>query len=179
MHIEANPGRAKKTKPITRRELFWRLLHRAVIKDLAFAALDKAFRLSVKIEDWAGKGLDRAHRADMGAAEGTVNALLEFCASLVIEKRHYYIIVSFADKIELAFKGNPIMLRRQGAVRSVHHTVLDLPVGDELCDGTLPSLGLVVNVPITIPLDSNGTERAGDEESAEVDEIELLARLIR
>jgi hypothetical protein len=81
------------------------LLHRAVIKDLAFAALDKAFRLPVEIEDWAGKGLDRAHRADLGTAEGTADALFEFCASLVIEKRHYYIIIiiSFADKIELAF----------------------------------------------------------------------------
>ncbi len=85
------------------------MLHRAVIKDLAFAALDKAFCLPVEIEDWAGKGLDRAHRADLGTAEGTADALFEFCASLVIEKRHYYIIIiiiiiiSFADKIELAF----------------------------------------------------------------------------
>jgi len=155
------------------------LLHRAVIKDPAFAALDKAFRLPVKIEDWAGKGFDRAHRADLGAAEGTANALFEFCASLVIEKRHYYIIISSADKIELAFKGNPIMVRRKGAVRSVCHTVFDLPMGDELCDGVLSSPGLVVNVPITVPLERNGTERAGDEESAEVDKIELLARLIR
>src|SRR4030042_4944463 len=121
MHIEANPGRAKKTKPITRRESFWRLLHRAVIKDLAFAALNKAFCLPVEIENWAGKGLDRAHRADLGTAEGTANALFEFCASFVIEKRHYYIIISFAAKLKLALKGNPIMVRRKGAVRSVCH----------------------------------------------------------
>ena len=90
--------------------------------------LNKAFCLPVKIEDWAGKGLDRAHRADQGAAERTANALFEFCASLVIEKRHYYIIISFADKIELAFKGNSIMVRRKGAVRSIRHTILDIPL---------------------------------------------------
>ena len=154
------------------------LLHRTVIKDLAFAALNKAFCLPVKIEEWAGKGLDRAHRADPGTAEGTADALFEFCASLVIEKRHCYIVISFADKIEFAFKSNPIMVRRKGAVRSVGHTVLYLPVGDELGDGALSSLGLVVKVPITVPLERNGTERAGDEESAEVDEVELLARFI-
>lgn len=71
------------------------------------------------------------------------------------------------------------MVRRKGAVRSLRHTGLDLPVGDELCNGTLPSPGLVVKVPITVPLERNGTERAGDEESAEVDEILLLARFIR
>jgi len=32
---------------------------------------------------------------------------------------------------------------------------------------------------VTVPLERNGTERAGDEESAEVDEIELPARLIQ
>ena len=140
--------------------------------------MNKAFRLPVKVEDWFGKGPDRAHRADLGTAEGTADALFEFCASLVIEKRHYYIIISFADKIELAFKGNSIMARRKGAVRSVRHTVPDLPLGNELCDGALPSLGLVVNVPITVPLERNGAERAGDEESAEVDEVKLLARFI-
>ena len=155
------------------------LPHGTVIKDVAFATLNKAFCLLVKIEDWAGKGLDRAHRADLGIAKGTADALFEFCASLVIEKRHYYIIISFADKIEFAFKGNSIMVRCEGAVRSVRHTVLDLPVRDELCDDALPSPGLVVNVPITIPLECNGAERASDEKSAKVDEIELLARVIR
>lgn len=33
--------------------------------------------------------------------------------------------------------------------------------------------------PIAIPLERTGTERAGDEEGAEVDKIELLARFIR
>ena len=121
---------------------FWRLLHGAVIKDLAFAALDKAFRLPEEIDDWAGKGLDRAHRTDLGTAERTADTLRYFCASPVIEKRHYHIIISFADKIELAFKGNPIMARREGAVRGVRHTGLDLPVGDEPCDDTPPSPGL-------------------------------------
>ena len=120
--------RATKTKPITRRGSFWRLPHRAVIKDLAFAALNKAFCLPVKIEDWTGKGLDRAYRADPGAAEGTADALFECCASLVIEKRHYHIVILLADKIELALKCNPIMVRRKGAVHSVCHTVPDLPV---------------------------------------------------
>ena len=160
------------------------MLHSAVIKDIAFAALNKAFRLSVNIENWFGKGPDRSYRADLGTAEGTADALFEFCASLVIEKRHYYIIISFADKIELAFKGKPIMVCRKGAVCSLRHTVLDLPVGDELCDGALPSLCMEVNVPITVPLERNGAdernsaERAGDEESAEVDEVELLARFL-
>ena len=75
-----------------------------------------------------GKGSDRAHRADLGTAEGTADALFEFCASFVIEKRHYYIIIAFADKIELAFKGNSIMVRRKGAVRSIRHTILDIPL---------------------------------------------------
>ena len=114
-----------------------------------------------------------------GTVEGTADALFEFCASLVIEKRHYYIIISFADKIELAFKGNSIMVRSKGAVRCVRHTALDLPVGNEVCDDALPTPGLAVKVPITVPFERNGTERSGDEESAEVDEIELLARFIR
>jgi hypothetical protein len=103
------------------------LLHSA-IKDLAFAALNKTFCLPVEMKDWAAKGLYCTHRADRGTAEGTTDALCEFCASLVIEKRHYYIIISPADKIELAFKCNPIMVRRKGAVRSVRHTAFDLPV---------------------------------------------------
>ncbi|MDP3261115.1 MAG: hypothetical protein Q8M34_11140, partial [Thermodesulfovibrionales bacterium] len=69
------------------------LRHSTAIKDIAFAALNKAFRLPVKVEDWFGKGPDRAHRADLGTAEGTADALFEFCASFVIEKRHYYIII--------------------------------------------------------------------------------------
>ena len=105
--------------------------------------------------------------------------MLKYCASLVIEKRHCYIVISLADKIELAFKGNPIMVRRKGAVRGVGLTVLYLPVGDELRDGALPSLGLVIKVPITVPLERNGTERAGDEKSDQVDKVELLARFIR
>ncbi len=47
---------------------------------------------------------------------------------IVIEKRCYYIVISFADKIELAFKGNPIMVRRKGTVRSIRHTILDIPL---------------------------------------------------
>ena len=42
------------------------LLHGTVIEDLAFARLNKTFCLPVKIKEWAGKGLDRAHRADSG-----------------------------------------------------------------------------------------------------------------
>ncbi len=90
-----------------------------------------------------------------------------------------YIIISLADKIELAFKSDPIMVRRKGAVRSVCHTVLDLPVGDELCNDSLSSLGQVVNVSIAVPLECKSTEGACGEESAEVDEIELPGRLIR
>jgi hypothetical protein len=93
------------------------LLHGAFIKDLTFAALDKAFCLPVETGDWAGKGLDRANRADLGTAEGTSDALFEFCASLVIEKRHCHILISFVKKIEIAFKGKPIMVRCKGTVR--------------------------------------------------------------
>jgi hypothetical protein len=32
------------------------------------------------------------------------------------------------SRIELAFKGNPIMVRRKGTVRSVRHTILNLPL---------------------------------------------------
>ena len=155
------------------------MLHGTVIKDLAFAGLSEAFCLPVKIKDWAGKGLDRAHRPILGTAEGTADALFKCCASLVIEKRHCYIVVSLSDKIELALKGNSIMARRKGAVRGVGLTVLYLPVGDKLCDGAPPSLGLVVKVPITVPLERNGTERTDDEVSGQVDEVELLARFIR
>ncbi len=42
-------------KPTTSRESFRRLPHRAVIKDLAFATLNKAFCLPVKIGNWSGK----------------------------------------------------------------------------------------------------------------------------
>ena len=129
---------------ITWRESFGGLLHRAVIDNLACAALNKAFCFHVKIGERSGKGLCRAHRTDPGLAEGTADALLELCASLVIEKRHYYIVKKFADKIEPAFEGNPIMVRSESAVRSVCNTVLDLPVGIEVRDGTLPSPGLVV-----------------------------------
>jgi hypothetical protein len=123
---------------------FWGLLHRTVIYDLAFAALNKTLCLRVKMREWAGNGLGRAQRTDLGFAEGTADVLFEFCASLVIEKRHYYIIIAFVDKIELAFEGNPIMVRSQSAVRSVRHAVLDLPVGIEVSDDARPSPGLVV-----------------------------------
>jgi len=45
--------------------------------------------------------------------------------------------------------------------------------------GALPSTGLVVKRPIPVPLERNGTKRAGDEESTDVDEIEVLACLKR
>ena len=98
------------------RESFWRLLHRAFIKNLAFAALNKLFCLPVKIGDGSDKGLHRAYRTDPGTAEGTADALLEFCASLVIEKCHDDIVILLADKIELALQCNPIMLRRTAGV---------------------------------------------------------------
>jgi hypothetical protein len=148
-HSESNPERETKTKPITGKGFFFRLLHRSVIKYFASVALNKTFCLPVEIEDWFGKGRDRAHSADPGAAEGTADALFEFCASLVIEKRYDNIIVSLADKIEPVFECNPIMLRCKGAVRSVRHTVFYLPVGDEVCGSALPAPGLVVKVPIT------------------------------
>jgi hypothetical protein len=99
-----------------------------VIEDLTFAALSKEFCLAVEIDEGARNGLDRVHRTDSGTAEGTADALCEFCAAFVIQKCYYYIIVSFTDKIELAFKGNPIMMRRKSAVSSVRYTVPDLPV---------------------------------------------------
>lgn len=129
---------------MTSSQSFWWLLHRTVIYDLAFAALNKAFRLPVKMGEWTGKGLSRAQCTDLGLAERTADALFELCTSLVIEKRHYYVIITFADKIELAFEGNPIMVRSKSAVRSVCHTALDLPVGIEVSDGVRPSLCLVV-----------------------------------
>jgi hypothetical protein len=52
----------------SRNELFSRLPHSTVIRDLAFAALKKAFCLSVKIGELAAKGLDRDHRADLETA---------------------------------------------------------------------------------------------------------------
>lgn len=58
-----------------KRKSFRRLLHRAVIKNLAIVALNKAFCLPVKIEDWAGKGLGRAHRAYIWTSEGTSDPL--------------------------------------------------------------------------------------------------------
>jgi hypothetical protein len=69
---------------------------------------------------------------------------LNFEQPLAIEKRHCYILISFVKTIDIAFKGNPIMVRRKGAVRWVSHTLFDLPVGVELCDGALPSTDLVV-----------------------------------
>ena len=92
--------------------------------------------------------------------------LFEYWASLVIEKRHRDIVKSLADKIELAFKGNSIMVRREGAVRRVGLAVLYRPVGDKPGDGALSSLGLVVNVPITVSLERNGTERTDEEKAA-------------
>ena len=155
------------------------LLHGTVIEDLAFSGLNKTFCLPVKIKDWAGKRLDRTHGAGTGTIKGTADGLRNYCASLVIEKRHRYIVKSLADKIELAFKSNSIMVRREGAVRGVSLTVLYLPVGDKLGDGALSSLGLLVKVPITVPLERNSTKRTDDEESDQVGEVELLARFIR
>lgn len=134
--------------------------------------------MPVEIQDRAGKGFDGAYHADPRTVEGAGNGLCKFCASFVIEKDHCYVIISLGDKIELAFKGYSIVERRKGTVRSVCHTVFDLPVGDELRDGALPSLGLVINIPVTVPFERNGTERAGYEKSADVDKIELLARFV-
>src|SRR5208283_5332895 len=75
------------------------LLHGTVIEDLAFARLSKTFCLPVKIKEWAGKGLDRAYLADLGTVERTADGLFKCRASLVIEKRHCYMIKSLADKI--------------------------------------------------------------------------------
>ena len=52
----------------SRNELSSGLPHRTLIENLAFAALKKAFCLSVKTGELAAKGLDRAHRADLGTA---------------------------------------------------------------------------------------------------------------
>jgi hypothetical protein len=155
------------------------LLHGTVIEDLAFVPLNYAFCLPVKIKEWAGKGLDRAHRASLGTVEGAADGLRIYCASLVIENRHRHIVISLFHKIEFAFKRNPIMGRCEGAVRSVGLTVLYRPAGNKLCDGAMPSLGLVVNVSITVPRERSAAEGANDEVSGEIDEMELLARFIR
>ena len=70
------------------------------------------------------------------------------------------------------------MMRRKGAVRSVCHTVFDLPVGDELRDGAPPSLGLIINIRVMVPFERSGTEGTGYEKSANVDKVELLARFV-
>lgn len=155
------------------------MLHGTAIEDLAFADLGKAFCLLVKIQDRAGKGLDRAYHTDLGSTERTADTLFEFCASPGVEKRHCYVIISLADKIEFAFKGYPIMARRKCAVPGVGLTALNLPVGDKLRDGAPPSLGLVINVPVTVPFEGSGTKRAGYEKSTDVDKVELLARFKR
>ncbi len=100
------------------------MLHGAAIEDLTLAALNESLCLSVEVEERAGEGLDRAHRAGAGTAKGTADRLFEYWASLVIEKRHRDIVESLADKIELAFKSNSIMARREGAVRGVSLPVL-------------------------------------------------------
>jgi hypothetical protein len=158
---------------------FWSLSHSADIKYLAFATLNKALCLPVKVGKWAGERLVHIYCTDLGLTEGTADALFEFCASLVIEKRHSYIIIPFSDKIEPAFKGNPIMRSGKGAVNCFSHAILDCPVGDKLCDFTLPTPSLVVKITIMVPRERNVTERAGDEESSQVDEIEFLARFVR
>ena len=88
-----------------------------------------------------------AHRADFGTFEGTCYALFEFCASLVIEKRHRYIIISFAYKIEIACKCYPIMVRGKGAILSLRYSVIDLPGRNKLCNISLPSHGLYHKLP--------------------------------
>ena len=123
------------------------LLHGTVIEDLALVALNEAFCLPVKIKEWAGEGFDCAHRADTGTAEGTADALFESWTSLVIEKRHCYIVKSVIDKIELTFKGNSMMVCRKGAVRRVGLAVSYLPVRNKLSNGALSSLALVVKYP--------------------------------
>ncbi len=103
--------------------------HGAAIEDLTLAALNESLCLSIEVEERAGEGLDRAHRAGAGTAKGTADRLFEYWASLVIEKRHCDVVESLADKVELAFKSNSIMARREGAVRGVSLPVLYLPVG--------------------------------------------------
>ena len=71
------------------------------------------------------------------------------------------------------------MARRKGAVRRVGFTVPYVPVGDEPGDGALSSLGLVVNVPITVPFERNSAERTDEEEGDQVGEVELLTPFIR
>ena len=93
-------------------EIVSRVAHGAVIKDLAFAALNKALRFLEKIDDGSDEGLHRAdHRADPGRAERSADFLLEFCTSFVIENRHGYLFILLADQIEFALQCNPVVLR--------------------------------------------------------------------
>ena len=43
------------------------------------------------------------------------------------------------------------MVCRKGSVRSLCYTVFDFPLGDKLLDGSPPSLGLVINIPVAVP----------------------------
>ena len=155
------------------------LLYGTVIEDLTFAALNESLCLPVEVKKRTGEGLDRAHRAGPGTAKRTADRLFEYWASLVIEKRHRDIVESLADKIELAFKSNSIMVRGKGAVRGVGLTVLYLPAGNEPGDGALSAMGLILHIPVTVPLERNSTKKADEEEGGQVDEMELLARFIR
>jgi hypothetical protein len=72
----------------------------AIIEDLdmGIMATTMVDIMVVKIGERAGKGLHRAYRGDPGPIEeGTSDALFEFFASFVIEKRRNYIVIVLGD----------------------------------------------------------------------------------
>jgi hypothetical protein len=73
-----------------------RLLHGTTIEDLTIAALNETFRLPVETADWSGERRNPAHCAHSGAAEGTIDGLCKYCASLVIENRYRYLFILLA-----------------------------------------------------------------------------------
>ena len=137
------------------------LLDGTRVKDLAFAALNEFLCPSVKVHERAGKRLRGAHCADVWMAQGAADVLFEHRASVVIEKRDGSVIVSLADKVELAFEGHSIMARCKRAIHGVSLAAFDLPAGDERCDGTASPLGLIIKIPVMIPSEGNGSERTG------------------
>ena len=154
------------------------MFYGTAVEDLAFVYVNESLPLTVKVHDRTAKGLDGAYHAHLRIVEWAGNGLFGFYASFVIEKGHCHVIISLPDKVELSFKGHPIVARRKGTVLSIGHTSFDLPVGDELCDGALSSPGLVVDISVTICPECDRTDRAGYEKGARVDKVELLTRFV-
>src|SRR5580700_1079693 len=103
--------------------------------------------------------------------------LLNLGASLGVHHRHGDFLILTAAEVEASFQGDAVLRRRHGYVLRLGHAVLDLPLRNKCTDGG-GALCPLDGPSEVVAASEYQTQGAGEEECADVQEVEALAGLV-